>query len=387
MGGNISDRGTGPEIGRRRQRRAFAALLWAAVVATLLLALCGPRALLAQGETGAPGSNSNPLRVATKAVEPFVIFDTQYPHGFSVEVWEEVAERTGLAYEWQQYDNVEDVLAAVASGEADLAIGALSTTSDREAVLDFTHPYFESGLQIMTNARSGYSLETFWRQIFSRATMIVLGLGLLLAFVMANIILLTEQHEDPRYPRRYFPALWEALWYLLTIVANAEHPKNTNKDPIRRVTVFLFWIIGILFVAQFTATAASLLTVETLKSDIQSVQDLAGKTVVTVRGTTAAAYLAEHEIEFITVDRIQDAYPLLAKDEVDAILFDSAVLEFYKATQGGDRVALVEGGYRPQQYAVALPLGSELRKPINMAILEMVQDGTMERINNSWFGN
>ena len=78
-------------------------------------------------------------------------------------MWAEVAGRLGLAYEWVEYETVGEILDAVQSGAADVAIAGISMTRDREAVVDFTHPYFDAGLQIMVPAGSSFS----FRQVLS----------------------------------------------------------------------------------------------------------------------------------------------------------------------------------------------------------------------------
>ena len=50
------------------------------------------------------------------------------------------------------------------------------------------------------------------------------------------------------------------------------------------------WILfGLVFVAQFTATVTTNLTVKELQTEITSPDDLGGHDVVTVAGTTAVA--------------------------------------------------------------------------------------------------
>ncbi len=48
--------------------------------------------------------------------------------------------------------------------------------------------------------------------------------------------------------------------------------------------------------------------------------------------------------------------------------------------------ALVGPVFRPEKYAVAVALGSPLRKRINKALPEMQADGTAEEIERRWFG-
>ncbi|MEZ4519079.1 MAG: transporter substrate-binding domain-containing protein [Chloroflexota bacterium] len=78
--------------------------------------------------------------MATKPLEPFVYLNGDEPTGFSIDLWEEIASRLDLSYEWVAYDTVGEILNAVQDGSADVAIAGISMTKDREAVLDFTHP-------------------------------------------------------------------------------------------------------------------------------------------------------------------------------------------------------------------------------------------------------
>ena len=82
---------------------------------------------------------------------------------------------------------------------------------------------------------------------------------------------------------------------------------------------------------------------------------------------------------------IEDAYPLLQNGSADAVVFDAPVLQHYAATAGGS-VLLVGPVFRPEDYGIALPLSSPLRKQVNATLLDMRADGTYERIQTAWFG-
>ena len=43
------------------------------------------------------------------------------------------------------------------------------------------------------------------------------------------------------------------------------------------------------------------------------------------------------------------------------------------------------GASKEETYGIALPTGSPLRKPINEALLKLMQDGGYEEIYNKWF--
>ena len=49
---------------------------------------------------------------------------------------------------------VPELIDALKAGGADVGLGALSITAEREAVMDFSHPYYKSGLQILVSGRT-----------------------------------------------------------------------------------------------------------------------------------------------------------------------------------------------------------------------------------------
>jgi ABC-type amino acid transport substrate-binding protein len=76
---------------------------------------------------------------------------------------------------------------------------------------------------------------------------------------------------------------------------------------------------------------------------------------------------------------------MLVRGEVQAVVFDAATLQYWAARQGKGLVQVVGPIFRPQKYAIAVPVGSALRKQINRALLEIYTDGTYERIYSAWF--
>lgn len=350
-------------------------------LAVLLAAVALPAHLApAQAQSG------DTLRVATKPLAPFVFTTGDTPTGFSVDVWAEVAERLGLSYEWVVYNTVDEILDAVQSGAADVAIAGISMTRERETVVDFTHPYYDAGLLIMVPAQSSFSVTQVFNQFRSPGMIAFLLFGFTSALVMAHFIYFAERRRTPEFQQGYARGMWEAVWWLLTIVATGEYPDQPTTRVSRRLMTIAFWLIGLLLVAQFTANVTSALTVQQLTSDIRGPDDLPGKRVVTVDGSTSATYLTSHDIRFQGVPNIDEAYALMANGEADAIVYDAPVLQYYSVSAGKGSVNVIGAVFKPEKYGIALPIGSPLREPINEVLLEMYQDGTLEEIENRWFG-
>lgn len=97
----------------------------------------------------------------------------------------------------------------------------------------------------------------------------------------------------------------------MLIIASGEHGEPGTSRLGKRLTVAFMWLLGVVLIAQFTATVTSSLTVQQLRSIIQGPGDLPGKTIATVPGSIAADYLTQLGLPYVGVDqparRIQHA--------------------------------------------------------------------------------
>ena len=68
--------------------------------------------------------------------------------GVSIELWRRVADAAGLRYRFAEEANVPDLLTGVEEGRFDVAVGALTVTGPRLRMMDFTQPFYTTGLGI-----------------------------------------------------------------------------------------------------------------------------------------------------------------------------------------------------------------------------------------------
>ncbi len=71
--------------------------------------------------------------------------------GFDVELFEAIAKEIGIDFKWQTMD-FNGIIPALQSRSIDAAIAGITIKSDREKVVDFSHPYYDSGLIILVAA-------------------------------------------------------------------------------------------------------------------------------------------------------------------------------------------------------------------------------------------
>lgn len=365
--------------------------LWAvvsAVVSLLAVWLSVAAGVAYAAPTAASSASANvtgPLRVAIAPVAPFVLPNTKTPEGFSIDIWNEIARRMRLEFTWVPVAALADVLPSVEHGDADVAISAITMTPERERRVDFSIPYFDSGLQIMVRAHNEGSFLGSIGSIPWLAIAQFVAISAVIVFVLANLVWLMERGHDRNFQKPYWRALGEGLWVTMLIIATGEHGERDTPGLWKRLLVPTMWLIGVVLVAQFTATVTSSQTVARLQSNIRGPDDLPGKKIGTVPGTVAAEYLAQRGLPFVNVTNANDGFKMLMRGDIQAIVFDAPTLQYWSGRLGNGTLAVVGPVFRPEKYGIAMPNGSALRKAVNETLLAMYDDGTYEQIEKKWF--
>ena len=134
----------------------------------------------------------------------------------------------------------------------------------------------------------------------------------------------------------------------------------------------------------------SIVVVVKADSGIQSLADLAGKTVMVQSASSGADALNGNTALKDTLKQVVElgdynlGFMELKQGSVDAIVVDQGVAAYQIANNEGDYIILDEA-VSTEQYAVGFLKGNtELRDQVNAELLKMAQDGTMEKIGEAY---
>jgi glutamine transport system substrate-binding protein len=71
--------------------------------------------------------------------------------GFDMDILAEVAKRAGFDYDLETMD-FQGIIPALQTGNKEIAIAGITITEEREEVVDFSDPYYDSGLRLLVMA-------------------------------------------------------------------------------------------------------------------------------------------------------------------------------------------------------------------------------------------
>lgn len=336
--------------------------------ATLLA--CGVIAS-AQESAGA----DEPLVVATKEAAPFSFrLDGGPWQGISIDLWSAIAEELGLEFRFVEAP-LQDLITGLEDGRFDASVAALTVTADRERRVDFTHSFHPSGLGIAVPVDGSGS---FLRGLFSLGFFQAVGTLVLILFLGGAVLWWLERKKNPeQFGGSAVRGLGSAFWWSAVTMTTVGYGDKAPVTGIGRFIAVVWMFAGVITISGLTAAIASALTVSRLQHSISGPDDLpAAGSIATVTGSTGEAYLREERLPYVDFETAAGALGALTDGRAGAAVYDAPILRYLAHEQFEGRVAVLPGTFQRQDYAIALPLESPLRKSINRALLERISDAS-----------
>jgi len=328
------------------------------------------------------------LVVATSEAEPFVIKhrDGSFS-GIAIALWNQIANELGLAFEIREMD-LPELLKALQNGSADVAVTALTVTSLRDEVIDFTQPYYHTGLGIALLPKFKLAWLSLFERLFSSRLMILMGLILLFIIFIGALVWFVERGRNPgHFGGEAITGFGSGLWWAVQTMSSVGYGDKIPLTALGRVLAFLWMLLSVVLISILTAAITSALTVGQLETQVRSHHDLAHVRVATVTASSSAEYMQKNRLNFRSYPNLRLAMQGLKDGEFDALVFDYPLLAYMAKHEMAGEITVLAGTFKKQNYAFGLPLNSPLRLPINQVLLEKTADPFWQDILYKYLGS
>lgn len=367
-------------------RRVFPFLCLASLVAAT--------AAHAQTEGNRPDElDIDRLLVATREVPPFAIrSDEGHWSGISIELLREV--KAALEAELEHEIALEfrdlplaDMLDAVEHGEVDLAAGAITVNYEREKRMDFSHPFYHSGLGIAVGASNHAGWWGTLRAILSPTFLgIVAALLAALALSAVAVYFFERRANREQFGGGAVRGIGSGLWWAAVTLTTVGYGDKAPVTLPGRLIGLAWMFAGLFIIASFTAAVTSALTLNQLKADISGPADLSRVRVATVEGSTAAGYLRARHINAQQFGTASEALAAVTSQAADAVVYDAPILRYQVLNDYPGEATVLPVTFAEQDYAFPLPPGSPLRERINQVLLRQVDSPDWKELLAGYLG-
>jgi ABC-type amino acid transport substrate-binding protein len=358
---------TAPSSGKGRRRTL------PFVILAFFLCLAGslPRHALA----APPEFPNRELVVGTKEAPPFAMKATDGSWtGLSIDLWQQVAEKLGVKYRLVEEPSVQSLLDATKRGDYDLSVAAITITADRERNVDFSQPFYNTGLGIAVSVQS----VSVWYEITQTMTSLgfLQAVGALIGISLAvgALIWLFEHRHNEDFGGGAARGLGASIWWSAEAMTQASTGHRGPKTLGGRTLAILWMVMSIITIAVFTASVTSALTTRQIRGLVNGAEDLPRVRVGAVTGSATTGFLDGERIRHRDFDKVQDGFRALTSGTIDAFVYDKPLLSWTAEQQFPGSVQVLDTVFEPQNYGMAMPAGSRYRKAIDVAILEAIHD-------------
>uniref|UniRef100_A0A665UTW6 Glutamate receptor n=1 Tax=Echeneis naucrates TaxID=173247 RepID=A0A665UTW6_ECHNA len=299
-------------------------------------------------------------------------------------------------------------------GKAEIAVAPLTITLVREEVIDFSKPFMSLGISIMIKkpqkSKPGVFsfLDPLAYEIWMCIVFAYIGVSVVL-FLVSRFSPYEWHTEEPEegtdgppsdQPPNEF-GIFNSLWFSL----GAFMQQGCDISPRSlsgRIVGGVWWFFTLIIISSYTANLAAFLTVERMVSPIESAEDLAKQTDIAYgtldSGSTKEffrrskiavyekmwGYMKSAEPTVFTKTTAEGVARVRKSKGKYAFLLESTMNEYTEQRKPCDTMK-VGGNLDSKGYGVATPKGSQLRTPVNLAVLKLSEAGVLDKLKNKWW--
>lgn len=360
-----------------------------------------------KGHASGTKKDSLPKAIA-KNTQEVVVRGLDY-EGYSIALWDSVIQQINkLRISNNQptltstvvgvVDSMEEMIARLADGTADVGLGAISVTEDRMKQVDFSFPIYESSYQIMVPADRApadfASLLVPFRQLLKleNMTWILLLLGSLL--LISHLVWVAERRINARvFPDQYHRGIGETVWWSLSTLMSGGCEEKPVQGRAGRF-VALIWMFGALMFATFVQSTVTTSMVTSGGSSFQGLESFKpSTTTIGLLHKSAAWYWLRNQApqQNIPIPRTmswehrEQVIDALRSGQIDGWLHDSPILHRYASKD--PKLKVLGGIHGSHNYAFMFrkdfPFGSD----VDAILVRLKSSGTFDRLEQEYIGN
>ncbi|XP_041357414.1 glutamate receptor 4-like [Gigantopelta aegis] len=336
--------------------------------------------------------------------------------GYCKDLADEIGKRLKFSYTFRLVEEYGQELAngswdgmigELRRGEADMTVAPLTITAHRERVVDFSKPFMNIGISIMIKRPEKMKPGVF---SFMEPFSVPVWVCITVVYVVVSFSMFLVSRFSP-YEWRRLPffgnvmynqfTIYNSFWFSMgaLMMQGSEH---CPRSAAGRLIGGAWWFFVLIIISSYTANLAAFLTIERMKSPIESADDLAKQTDIAYGtreyGSTREFFKTSQVTTYKTMYNFMTSTSPspFAKTIAEgvlrvrsskwnyAFLLESSTNDYYNNRKPCSTMR-VGPNLNLKGFGIATPLGSTLKEKINYAVLKLKEDGTLHKLKETWW--
>lgn len=328
--------------------------------------------------------NKEVLKVGYAGSAPFVMHGEK-EEGIVIDIWKEIAFGLNRNFKLISYPSVDSGIEAIDKNELDILIGPITINSSRAALANFSQPYYNTELAILAPMVE----TTFWDKVkpFLSTTFIYAVLVLLVILTIVGFLFWAV--EGRKYPEDYgygpVKGTASGVWLAVVTMTTVGYGDLAPRTPPGRFLLGSWMVISLILATSFVAGIATTFSQTSTKDKtITSISHLDNKKVAVPNYKKIIDKIRDAGGTPVPVDDVSIGYKLLLDKKVDALIYDEIPLQYIFEDDKKDVFVLSKKRIEPQYYGFLFPIGSTLKRKVDLQIINLQDNQEISHIVEDW---
>lgn len=350
----------------------------------LFLVLLSTNPLSAQDSKEDLKGNDEVLKVGYAGSAPFIMHDGK-EEGIVIDIWKEIAFGINRKYELIEFKSVKDGIKAIDDNKVDILIGPITINSSRAALVNFSQPYYNTELAILAPVVE----NTFWGKVKPFLSTTFIYAVIVLLIILSIVGFLFWLIEGRKYPDDYGKGVIRGtasgVWLAVVTMTTVGYGDLAPRSAAGRFLLGSWMVISLILATSFVAGIATTFSqTSTDDETITSLNHLKDKKVAVPNYKKIIEKIRDSEGTPVPVGDVSEGYQMLLDKKVDALIYDEIPLKYIFEDDKKADFVLSKKRIEPQYYGFLFPIGSDLKRKVDLQIINLQENQDIQHIVEDW---